>query len=412
MKKFLMVLIALLFTAGAFAQNAGTGAQFNFNVYGLAYGAMGSVGSDDTWDYQKIRIRPMITAGNENIQAVLRLQVDRNYGAGTHDDQVGTNDRAANVKVQYAYLQAKDVFVQGLTFTTGYKDYFFPLIADTELALTGVTYDFGMGTASLFYAKVEEGEYFTKESGFKTDDDVQAYILDVTVKAGNIDVRPAFFFVNSGKDNTSLLGGKDKAYIGAVNATGDMGMFDFEATAAYLKYKVNGGDSLSGYAIDLGVNVKPDKGIVVGVFANYLSGTDGSGNKAPFTVMVNDLFGYATDGRLFLLQTGGTQELGPMDGGTLGTDKYRIYEGNMSFGLNCEYTMDKFVFFVQYGYMQAAKKNYLGNKNIGQEVDVKVSYNVAPKTSLFLEYGYAKKGDDGFLADNAQQILWGLTTNI
>ncbi|MCL1864274.1 MAG: hypothetical protein FWF73_00485, partial [Spirochaetes bacterium] len=285
MKKILVVLMALFFATGAFAQNAG--AKFDYNLWGLAYGAAGSWGSDAKWDYQHIRVRPMFTAGNENIKGVVRLQIDEGYGgndspgplSSAADDAAGPFARNKAVKVQYAYLQASNLFMQGLSFTTGIAPYDYPLIADTELALTGVNYDFGMGNVTLAYAKVNEANRYEK-FGSKDNEDVQAYIIDATIKTGVVDIRPALFFINAGKEYMLVSTyNKFKVYMGALNANADMGMFGFDATFAYLK--ASGKDpagvldklDTSGYGVDLNINIKPDKGMEIGVFGTYTSGT-------------------------------------------------------------------------------------------------------------------------------------------
>jgi predicted porin len=206
--------------------------------------------------------------------------------------------------------------------------------------------------------------------------------------------------------------------MGALNVNADMGMFDFDVTGAYLKAKFD--DTFypkldySAYAFDLGLNVKPDKAMKVGVFGTYASGTD-KGDALGFTQTMDALFpNFTPAGRLFLLQHGGMQDLGP---GVYISDTDDVFYdsngiGQMAFGLNFEYTLDKLTCFAQYGYVQSVEKNAARKKGVGQEIDVKVSYEIAPKTDLFLEYGYVMKGDDGFLQKDIQQILWGLSTSI
>ena len=357
MKKLLVVLMALLFTTGAFAQS--TGAKFDYNLFGLAYGAMGSYGSDLKYDYQHIRVVPMFTAGNENIKGVVQFQIDMNYGADESPILARQTDKT---KVKQAYLAANDVFMQGLGFTTGLVAYAYPLIADIEGAVTAVSFDFGMGTANLYYLKINEGAELTKNVA-KQDDDVQAYILDVTIKTGGIDVRPAFIYASAGKQYGDLA--KLAAYIGAVNATGDMGMFDFDVTAAFMSAKTDKNLAStyidgSAYAFDLGVNVKPDTSMAIGVFGTYTSGTEGKKAKEfGFNQAINGLFGGAEGvpaGRLFILQQGGTQDAGGFyPTGLEYADRTNMY-GNMAFGLSFTYTMDKLTLFAQYGYMMYAKK--------------------------------------------------------
>jgi len=413
MKKLLVVLMALLFTTGAFAADT---AKFDYNFWGLAYGAMGSWGSDEKWDYQHFRIRPMFTAGNENIKGVVRLQIDQKYGRiddGFGDpvwNAAGPFARNRAVRVQYAYMQLSNLFMDGLTFATGLKGYDYPLIADTELALTSATFDFGMGNVSLYYAKINEDEVATKTGGLKADDDAQLYIIDATINAGDIAIRPALFYADTGKDI-----GDEKWYMGAINASGDMGMFDFDATCAYLSIKHDRGatgkkESYSGYGVDLNVNVKPDADMVIGLFGTYTSGAKGD-KKLGFADEVAGLFVGDTVGKLFLLQRGGIQDYGGYLPGTV-EGFHTNSLGAMTAGLSFQYKVDKLTLLGQVGYMTLAKKNTADEKNVGTEIDLKISFDVAPKTSLFLEYAYVMGGDDSICKDDIQQILWGLKTSI
>ena len=449
MKKFLMVLIASIFVADAFAQDESKGAEFNCNLEGFAFGVAGTYGGDTKWDYQHIRLRPAFSLGNENIKGVVRFEIDYDYGDPNVPAKNGSGGNPYAAAVNLAYLELTDPFNLGLTFTTGINEYAYPLITDNEFDFTGLTCDFGMGSASLIYVKLEEG-LFSKNPADNIDknQDLQVYILDVTIKAGDIEVRPALFFANAGKgwaidgrDFDDINGNDDgngfvtrdlKVYMGALNATADMSMFEFEVTAAYLKMKkkvdeyttgTSGGPygtlydvakfNQSGYAFDINVNIKPNTDIEIGLFGTYASGSSG-GKKIAFLPTVDDILGDAPVGKLLLLQSAGNQENGGLEMGEIGIDGGRLSEyGNITFGLSAKYTLwDKLTLTAQYGYMISAKKNAQGNKNIGQEVDAIISYEVAPKTDLLLECGYVIKGDDGFLVDDARQILWGLTTSI
>ena len=454
MKKLLVVLMALLFTTGAFAQS--TGAKFDYSLFGLAYGTMGNYGSADKWDYQHIRLRPMLSVGNQNIKGVVEFQIDQTYGAsngydpdnytagsktmnpewGSDVDGAGILARNKAVKVRQAYLSANNVFMPGVGFITGLVAYYYPLVADIEAAVTGVSYDFGMGTASLYYVKINEDFVATKAGGQFMDDwngtgddvpyemknDVQAYLLDVSVKVNNIDIRPALAYATAEKGFAALK--NLKAYLGAVNATGDMGMFDFDFTAAYLSYKtdkeVTVGTDLKkvkggAYGVDLGVNVKPDPNMVVGIFGTYASGAD-KANKLGYYQAVDSLFdGGVPAGRLYMLQQGGTQDNGGYYPEDLSYGARVDKVGSMAFGLSAQYTLGKLVIFAQYGYVMSAKEKEVAGKkydSIGQEIDAKISYEIAPKTNLFVEGAYIINGDDVFLYKSAKQVLWGLMTKI
>jgi len=406
MKKFLVVLVALLFATGAFAQDAAKkGAEFKYGVTGLAYGVSGSQG-DKEWDYQHIRVRPMFTATNENVSAVVRFEIDQNYGAQATDAGAdkGTDNKV--VEVKWAYIQVKDFFVPNLTFTTGLKDYFYPMVVDNDFALTAASYDFGMGAATLGYIKVVETDVIENTAAdVDTTEDVQTYVADVTIKAGALTFRPAIFYTTFDEEVANNL----TASVYAFNAAGDFGMVGFEATGAYLAL-ADDDDDASGYAYDLAVNVKPVEGLTIGLFTSCNSGDDATADDdAPFNLTMETLLG-APDGRLFLLEANGTDS----NGGTQMIDESQSDYGYSVYGISAEYVMGKLVVFAQYGYMISAEDNAAGDSAIGSEIDAKVSYEVAPATTIYIEAAYYMAGDDTFAvaADDASQFTWGLQTKI
>ena len=61
--------------------------------------------------------------------------------------------------------------------------------------------------------------------------------------------------------------------------------------------------------------------------------------------------------------------------------------------------------------------NAAGDNGIGSEIDLKVSYEIAPKSTIFVEYGYFMAGDDMGVgkfstAENASQVAFGMTASI
>lgn len=416
MKKFLVVLVALMFATGAFAQDAAKkGAEFKYSVFGVAYGVSGSQG-DKEWDYQHIRVRPMFTASNENVSAVVRFEIDQDFGAtadGTSGADKGTDNKV--VEVKWAYLQVKDFFVPNLTFTTGLKDYFYPTVIDNDFGITAASYDFGMGSATLGYIKLIENDVVENtDADVAQNTDVQTYLADVTVKLGAITVRPAVFYLNTGKEASvtvdSIVFDEFTAYDYAVDVAGDFGMVNFEGAFSYLSASADvAGESVdvSGYAYDLGVNVKPVEGLTIGLFTSYNSGADYANDKVAYNMVLDTVLG-APDGRLFLLEANGTDASGVNQQ----IDETAASYGYSVYGVNAEYVMGKLAVFAQYGYMVSAEDNTAGDSAIGSEIDARVSYEVAPGTSFLVEVGYIMAGDDTFYADDTTQYLWGLQTKI
>ncbi|HOQ12353.1 MAG TPA: hypothetical protein PK104_08320, partial [Spirochaetota bacterium] len=113
MKKFLVVLSALLIATGAFAQDAKK-ADFNYSFFGIAYGVMGSQDKME-YDYSHIRVRPFFTVGNENVKGVVHLEIDQDYGRNSDSSGAGKGTDNMVVEVKWAYLQVKDFLIPNLT---------------------------------------------------------------------------------------------------------------------------------------------------------------------------------------------------------------------------------------------------------------------------------------------------------
>lgn len=435
MKKFLVVLSALLIATGAFAQDAKK-ADFNYSFFGIAYGVMGAQDKLE-YDYSHIRVRPFFTVGNENVKGVVRLEIDQDYGKNadtsittsealtgpnnhTHTitvaDPSGADKGTDNmvVEVKWAYLQVKDILIPNLTATMGLNAYYFPMVVDNDFAMTQLAYDFGMGKAIFTYIKVDELKKDTvTDTDVNQNDDVQAYALDLPIKAGAINLRPGFIYITSGQAATTNDGletlTKAKLYNAALNINADMGMFGFDLTGAYLWGNVTettgGKVDVAAYAFDALLTIKPAEGISLGLFATYTSGQDNGDDIKAYDMMMETYLG-ACDGRLFLIEAAGVAS----NGGYKPFDKTDEWAGLVVYGFNVEAVMGKLTLFAQYGYAQVADDTTTGDSAIGQEIDLKASYTVAPATTFFVEGGYIKAGD--IIPDDAWEVAYGLTTKI
>ena len=406
MKKFLVVLSALLIATGAFAQDAKK-ADFNYSFFGIAYGVMGSQDKME-YDYSHIRVKPFFTVGNENVKGVVHLEIDQDYGRNS--DSSGADKGTDNmvVEVKWAYLQVADMLIPNLTATMGLNAYYFPMVVDNDFAMTQLAYDFGMGKAIFTYIKIDElDKEETTATGDTKRDDAQAYAIDLPIKAGAINIRPGFLYITSGA-NAAL--GKAKLYNAALNVNGDMGMFGFDITGAYLGGNVTetteGKVDVAAYAFDALLTVKPAEGISLGLFATYTSGEDDGDKIKAYDVMMESYLG-ACDGRLFLLEAAGVAS----NGGDQPFDQTDTFAGLMVYGVNLEATFGKLALLAQYGYASVADDTFTGGDSfIGHEFDLKAAYTVAPATTFFVEGGYIKAGD--IIPDDAWEVAYGLTTKI
>jgi hypothetical protein len=197
-------------------------------------------------------------------------------------------------------------------------------------------------------------------------------------------------------------------------------MVAFGATGAYLTGDLNSSKETSAYGFDLGVDIKPADGIKIGLFFTYGTGNDGSDatEDNSYFYNLNKVFGKnsnksgAPDGRLFLLENA-----------TVTSSAYNDFDsmdnalGYMSYGLNAQAKFDKIVLFAQFGMASTVEDNAAGDNGIGSEIDLKVSYEIAPKSTIFVEYGYFMAGDDMGVgkfstAENASQVAFGMTASI
>jgi len=436
MKKFLVVLSALLIATGAFAQDAKK-ADFNYSFFGIAYGVMGSQDKME-YDYSHIRVRPFFTVGNENVKGVVRLEIDQDYGKTdtTADSDlvpgVKQNDGADKgtdnkvVEVKWAYLQVKDFLIPNLTATMGLNAYYFPMVVDNDFAMNQLAYDFGMGKAIFSYIKIDEYKPVEKTAAdVKQNKDAQAYAIDLPIKAGAINVRPGFLYITSGKEakllfyddnaNNTYDAGNDielskaKLYNAALNVNGDFGMVGLDLTGAYLWGNVTetteGKIDVAAYAFDALLTVKPAEGISLGLFATYTSGQDDGDKFKGYDIIMETYMG-ACDGRLFLIEAAGVAS----NGGYQPFDQTDTFAGLMVYGVNLEATFGKLALLAQYGYASVADDTSTGDSFIGHEFDLKAAYTVAPATTFFVEGGYIKAGD--IITDDAWEVAYGLTTKI
>ena len=437
MKKFLVVLSALLIATGAFAQDAKK-ADFNYSFFGIAYGVMGSQDKME-YDYSHIRVKPFFTVGNENVKGVVHLEIDQDYGkTNTAADsdfgvkQIKQNDGADKgtdnmvVEVKWAYLQVKDFLIPNLTATMGLNAYYFPMVVDNDFAMNQLAYDFGMGKAIFSYIKIDEYKPVEKTADVKQNKDAQAYAIDLPIKAGAINVRPGFLYITSGKEAKLLFYddnadetydvadhdmelSKAKLYNAALNVNGDFGMVGLDLTGAYLWGNVTkttaGKIDVAAYAFDALLTVKPAEGISLGLFATYTSGKDDGDKFKGYDIIMETYMG-ACDGRLFLIEAAGVAS----NGGYQPFDQTDTRAGLMVYGVNLEATFGKLALLAQYGYASVADDTYTGDSFFGHEFDLKAAYTVAPATTFFVEGGYIKAGD--IIPDDAWEVAYGLTTKI
>lgn len=434
MKKFLTICMALLFTGGAFAQEVKTEEKkapaFTYGFKGYAFGVSGGQ-NDFAYDYAHIRVRPYLTVGSENVKGVVALEIDQDFGKEATDAGAdpGTDNKV--VEVKHAYMEAKDAVIPGLTLMAGLNGYMFPLVVDNDYAMFQAGYDFGMGKAIFSYIKIEEDSVVENSAADVEDNkDIDAYALDLPIKLGSISVRPGVIAVKGGTESTNFSDASLMNY--AINVKGDLGMVAFNASGAYLSGDINADTETSSYAFDANVDIKPVENVKIGAFITYATGDDDTveteENNGYFSVM-NSVFGKnedssvagktssgVTDGRLYLIENG----VGSITRNG-GLDYYDVMDneyGYMSYGLYAEGKFDKLTVFAQFGMASIVEDEEAGDSALGSEIDLRVDYEIGPKTVVFAQYANFMAGDlligagSATDAESGYEIAFGMTSSI
>ena len=446
MKKFLAVLTVLFFVTGAVAQKATKDdtkkedakkvedttkkddtkkvedttkkevvaedeTAFTFGLDSFLVGFMGAQ-NDYAYDASHIRLRPSFTIGKGDVKGIVKLEIDQDFGKEATDAGADAGTDNKEVEVKWANLKFANFFLEGLGVTAGLDGYKFPLVVDNDFALASINYSLDLDGITvkpvIAYIKITEFDQASNSAADVEDkDDVNAYALDIPVKIALgdkdfIQVRPGFMYF-AGDNGTTFadLG----VYNAALNITGSLEeLFSFEVTGAYLGGKTGDDDTvaevkISAYAADAIVTVNPLEMLKISVFGTMYSGDDTTDDKATNYVQpMKDLCGYgATFGRLFLINAmDAAYQFGGQGTSPLYDQTAKTY-GLMIYGINAEVKPiegESLAIFAQFGYVTAAKEaNAAGDKGLGMEIDLKVSYDIIPKTCIFVEAAYFLGGD-------------------
>mgnify|MGYP001420486512 CR=1 FL=1 len=427
MKKVLSVLFILLMSASVYAKkntrvndtknndtNRSSGSiNFDFELYGLVYGLTGAQG-EYMYDGSHIRIRPGFIMSNSDMKAVMRLEVDQNFGRGdtTRDADPGTDNFA--IEVKHAYLETQESLLRGLVLMAGLNSYSFPVVFDNDFAMIQASYDLGFCKPLLSLIAIDEfSEVEKTASGVEQDTDLRGYAADIPFRFGGFAIRPMIIHLAGGGGSPTASQGR--LTIVGVNLTGDVDFALLKASGAYMLGDLEENLGTSAYAFDVELEIKPSEGISIGGFFTFGSGDDGSDpekNNAFFYNM-NNLFGRITtktgapDGRLFLLENA-TVANSLTGEPASGFDYMDSQLGYMSFGAYAEAGIGDFTALARFGMALLVEEDADGNNAIGSEIDLKVSYGIVESTSVFVEGAYIIAGD--VLEENVYQAAFGMTT--
>lgn len=387
MKKLMVVLMGLLFSASAFAQDA-KGPEFKYSVWANAFAITETTAKKDEYkDYSNIRVRPMFTLTNENVSVVARFEIDQYFGeldSPSKENHTPLGADRVNLETKNIYIDVKDMFMPGLSLRAGVAGYKYPIAFDNDASLFNVKFDAGMAKIDLAYIKAVEGSTIENTSADVEDmDDEQIYAAKVALNLGDITVTPAILYAVGEEQATS---GEYALMMPALSFAMKQGPLSVDADFVYVTGSYDTADvDVSAYAAYVNVGYKVSDALKVNVFGLYATGQDDSTDVTSF----NDA-------------TWGDMEVGPMfiinDAGRINqvgiSNEYdKASEGLMMFGLSAEFKMDKLTVLGQIAYATTTSDEVTKETAIGTELNLRLAYEVAPKTSVWGEFAYLAAGD-------------------
>ena len=394
MKKFLVILMMLTFAAGAFAQDAAkTGPEFKYSVWANAFAITEDTAvKDEVKDYSAIRVRPMFSMGNENVSVVTRLEIDQYYGKSTvAADSVGYADPDTDqkaVEVKWAYINVKDMLIPGLSMTAGLAPYVYSVGFNNDMPLFSLVYDAGMVKVDLAYIKFEETSLTEETAAAKTEDDAQAYAAKLPINLGEITITPSVLYY-TGEMNAEV-GYERTLTMPALGVKAAMGALSVDADFVYIMGEFDDGTvtaDVAAYAGYLNAGFKVSDSIKISAFGLYTTGQDDSADVTSFQAVNLD---EVEVGPMFIINDNGNiNQVGVSNE----YDKTAT-EGLMVFGLAAEFKLDKLTALAQFAYAQTNEDISAteDDTDLGMEFDLRLSYEVAPKTALWVEGAYLSAG--------------------
>lgn len=393
MRKLVFILLVFGFIQAGFAQEVKSDYPLKVNVTGVVYGtSYDAVMKDVNGDYSAIRMRPMFTYTNSDIEAVLMLEYDGLFGVKTTSDDkisenVGLTSDKKGLEVARAYIKSKIDAIPGLTIKGGIADYDYPLIFGDNAPLVGLNYTSGIVNLNLVYMKPSEGELN------KDKDDSQIYIADITFKIADATIRPAFFAYQC--ERTAVVGHyKDSiGYMPALSMSLPMGAFGIDMTGVFSigKDKVNKSDYRA-YAFDFAPYYQPTGSLKLTAFFTMVSGDDNiaTGDNNSFLDASIDGRGIGINSfRLYIIEDGGAFTT---YSDVTATGTYTNYNGYMAFGASAGAELGLVKIKLQGAYVQAAKVASNQKRDMGIEVDANISYGITKSSTLYVEGAYLKAG--------------------
>ncbi len=407
MKKLMVVLMGLLFSASAFAQDA-QGPQFKYSVWANAFAVTETTAKKDEYkDYSNIRVRPMFTLTNENVSVVTRLEIDQYFGGNNNTKTFETDPGGDDVEVDFGkngnsyagkgtdnyavevkniYIDVKDMFMPGLSMRAGLAGFRYPIMFNEDAAIFNFSFVAGMAKIDLTYGKVWEGSTTEKKAdGVDNKDDQQFYSAKAAIKAGDITITPAMLYAVGEEDSAREYA----LMMPALSLGMKQGTLSVNADFVYVTGdydKANKVDA-SAYAAFLNVGYKVSDALLVNVFGLYTTGENDKADERTSFKTASTLDKVRV-GTMFIMNDGGNiTQVG------ISNEFDEATEGIMMFGLSASMKMDKLTVLGQIAYATTTSDKVVKDTAIGTELNLRLAYEVAPKTSVWAEGAYLAAGD-------------------
>lgn len=298
MKRFLLVLVLVMFAGSVFA------AELKVTGDAMVRGTVKSQkpkGEDrDTvayYDYD-FNLNAALKA-NDAATVYLKLTYDKNvYAEGT----VADSDPASFLNVERAYINYK--FAPFLQLNTGLMagGQWASTFGDDEINVMRVQLIGALSKDMIFIATVQKNQENGIDFGDKDNNEGDTFYLSSRMQFGGITVLPLFTFIT---DRAAVQGKRINQYGFTLGVNGDFGMVGLESEFAVATVDSNKviADDPTLFSAYVNVFAKPVEGIKAGVALAYASSHKDSGISAyygsdfDFTMVVDD-WGWGSEGGL------------------------------------------------------------------------------------------------------------------
>ncbi|MBU4524367.1 MAG: outer membrane homotrimeric porin [Desulfomicrobium sp.] len=286
MKRFALVALvaALLFSMVTSASATELKVRGNIDVYGIWSANLYDFDSDtsDSDNYSTTqRMRTYFDyVANENLKAVLGLEMDVVWGVGDSGDWGTDGNTDDPIELKHAYLAFTfpdtQISVQaGLQYVALPSVFGNPVFDDDAAAITVSAPINEMFAVTVGYTRGYDGSSsFTKEEGKGNDDKDMAFIA-APITLDGFSIAPYFGYAWIGENAGTLADADDDSTVWVLGANAELTMFDPLTFAADLIYGVGENDDYEtkGWYGALAASYKMEM-LTATLFTTYFSGAD------------------------------------------------------------------------------------------------------------------------------------------